>query len=76
MVTRSAEQWMQLLERQAAVIDSLEKYQNACIRRDVSDEVAFQSLVQARRLYRKTLSSVEPDVLFAYARKAAAARRM
>lgn len=68
---RSEEQWLELLERQASVIDGLEKYVAACDRRGSTDEVAVSSLSQALRLYRRTLAGTPVEVLFRYGCKAA-----
>lgn len=72
---RSYSQWLDLLERQCAVIDGLDKYLAACDRRGLTDDLALSTHAQAIRVYRKTLASAPVEALFLYGSRAAASRQ-
>lgn len=71
---RSNAKWLELLERQCAVIDGLDRYLAACERVGSTDEVATSTRVQAIRVYRRTLASAPVEVLFLYGCMAAQSR--
>lgn len=69
------ESQLELLERQASYIDSLERYVAALWRRGSVDEEVEETLTRALRAYRRALSRCSVDELFEFGTRSAQARR-
>lgn len=66
---------LELLERQATLIDTMEMYVAAVWRRGHKDELAEETLHTYILAYRRSLARLSPEALFLYAQRAALRKR-
>lgn len=66
---------LELLDRQATLIDTMEMYVAAVWRRGHKDELAEETLHTYIQAYRRSLARLSPEALFLYASRQAKVRR-